>query len=48
MESLKSRDLLGDEAVDGRILLKWAVEKYGVRVGGGWKWLRIVFNEGLF
>ena len=47
-EKCKNGDLLGDEEVDvGWVLLKWAVEKCAVRMGGGQKWPRIVVNKGL-
>jgi hypothetical protein len=32
---------LGDPDIDGRIILKLILEKYGVRVWTGFKWLRI-------
>jgi hypothetical protein len=47
MENVKDTGLLGDEEVDGRILLKWTVEKCAVRIAGGRNWLEIGFNEGL-
>ena len=32
---------LGDEDVDGRILLRWILRKWEGVVGTGWSWLRI-------
>jgi hypothetical protein len=32
LEGLKGRDHLGDIDVDGRIILKWISEKYGMMV----------------
>jgi hypothetical protein len=44
---MKGKDQLGDLDVDGRKILKWILEKYGVRVGTGYKWLRVQFNGGI-
>jgi hypothetical protein len=32
---------LGDQDVDGRIILRWMFRTLGVVVGTGWSWLRI-------
>jgi hypothetical protein len=29
-------------------LVRWILRKYVVRMGGGWNWLRIVSNDGLW
>jgi hypothetical protein len=39
--SLKGRDCQEDLGVDGRIVLKWILGKYGWRVWIGFVWLRI-------
>jgi hypothetical protein len=39
--SLKGRDRQEDLGVDGRIVLKWILGKYGWRVWIGFVWLRI-------
>jgi hypothetical protein len=38
---------LGDLGVDGSIISKLIFEKYGVKVGTGFSWLRIGLNNGL-
>ena len=38
---MKDRDNLGDPDVDGRILLRWIVTKWDVRLRTGPSWLRI-------
>jgi hypothetical protein len=35
-----------DLSVDGRIILKWILNKYGVRVWAGFIWLRIGSSGG--
>jgi hypothetical protein len=37
--SLKARDCLGDLGVVWRIILKWAIEKYGGKVWTGFAWI---------
>jgi hypothetical protein len=37
-----------DRETDGKITLKWTLKKSIVRMEGGWNWLRIVFNGGLW
>ena len=39
--SLKQRDQLGVQGVDGRIILRWIFRKWNVRVWTGSSWLRI-------
>jgi hypothetical protein len=36
-----SENLKGDPYVDGRIILKWIVKRYGIRMWTGFMWLRI-------
>jgi len=45
-EYLKGRDHLGHPSVDGSILLKWILRKYGVRVWIAFIWLRIGSSDG--
>jgi hypothetical protein len=40
-ENLKERDHLADVGIDGRVILQWALQKYGVRQWAGFIWLRI-------
>jgi hypothetical protein len=40
-EKLKERDQSGDLGLDVRIILKWILEKYGVRAWTESKWLRM-------
>jgi hypothetical protein len=37
--NLKKRDCLGELGIDGRILLKWGLKKYCVRVWNEFNWL---------
>ena len=39
--NLRERDHLGDQDVDGRIILRWIFRKWEGVVGTGWSWLRI-------
>ena len=39
--NLRERDHLGDQDVDGRIILRWIFRKCEGVVGTGWGWLRI-------
>jgi len=40
--NLMERDHWGDTDIDGRIILRWIIRKWGVEVvGTGWSWLRI-------
>jgi hypothetical protein len=39
--NLKGRDNLGNLDIDGRIILKLALEKYGVSIRNGFIWLTI-------
>jgi hypothetical protein len=39
--NLRERDLLGDQGVDGRIILIWISRKWGVGLWTGSYWLRI-------
>jgi hypothetical protein len=36
---------LGDQDVDGRIILRWIFRKMQGVVGTGWRWLRIGYGE---
>jgi hypothetical protein len=40
-ENLKARSHLGEVGVDGKIVLEWILEKFGMRVWTGFIWLRI-------
>ena len=40
-ENLSERDHWGDPGVDGRIILRWILRKWGVGVWTGSSWLRI-------
>ena len=37
----EGKRLLGDQDVDGRIILRWIFRKWEGVVGTGWSWLRI-------
>jgi hypothetical protein len=39
---------LGDQAENGKEILCWILGRWAVSVGGGWNWLRIAFNGGLW
>jgi hypothetical protein len=43
----EGRDHLGDTGVDGRIILRWILRKWDVRVWTGSSWLRIGTGSGL-
>jgi hypothetical protein len=38
--NLRERDHLGDPGVDGRIMFRWILRKWGVGVWTGSSWLR--------
>jgi hypothetical protein len=40
-ENIKGRDLLGDLGVGGKIILKWILKVYGVRVWSGFMCLTV-------
>jgi len=40
-ENLKGRDLLGNLGIDGRIIITWILEEYGVRLWAGLSWLEV-------
>jgi hypothetical protein len=42
---VKENDHLG--GVDGKIILKWVLRKYGMRLWSGFMWLRTRSNGGL-
>jgi hypothetical protein len=39
---MKGRDKLGALRVDGRIILKWILNKYGLRVLTGFNWFKLM------
>ena len=45
--NLEERNHLEDLSVDGSIILKWTLNKEGVRVWAGFNWLTIGANCGL-
>jgi hypothetical protein len=47
LESLKGRDHSEEGGVDGRIILKWILEKSGFRMCIGFIWLIIGTDVGL-
>ena len=47
VENLMEKDHLGDQGVDGRIILRWTFRKWDVAVGTGSIWLRIATGGGL-
>jgi hypothetical protein len=44
---VKGRDHLGDLVICRRIILKWTIKKYGVRMWNGFIWLRTGTSEGI-
>jgi hypothetical protein len=38
-ENLNGKDHLGDLGIYGKIIIKWILRKYGVRVWTGFMWL---------
>ena len=45
-EILKERDDLGDQGLDGGIILRWIFRKWEVRAWNGSSWLRIGTGSG--
>jgi len=43
---LKGREHLGDQGVDGRIILRWIIRKWNVGLRTGSSWLRIEKGDG--
>jgi hypothetical protein len=46
-ENQKGRDHFEVLCIDGRIILKWILGKWGEKVWTGFIWLRIGTNDGL-
>jgi hypothetical protein len=44
---LEGKDNLEDLGIDGRIILRWSLEKWGLKVWTGFIWLRIQTSGGL-
>jgi hypothetical protein len=40
LENLKGRDYLVEQGIDGRVILKWIIEKQDGKVWTGFIWLR--------
>jgi hypothetical protein len=47
LENLKGRDHLENLGVDWKIIFKWVLWKYDVKVWNGFIWLRIGISFGL-
>jgi hypothetical protein len=43
---ISERDYLGDTDADGRMILKWILQKKDMRVWIGFIWLRVVTSDG--
>jgi hypothetical protein len=48
LQTCKERGHLGDLNIDGRIILKWLIKKYVVRMWTDFMWLRIGSSGSLF
>ena len=44
--NLRERDQMGDQDVDGRVILIWIFRKWEGVVGTGWSWLRVGTGDG--
>jgi hypothetical protein len=47
LENLKGRDCLEDPGIDGKIVLKYILNKYSVRMWTGFIWLKIGTSGGV-
>jgi hypothetical protein len=43
----EGRDHLGDKGVNGRVMLKWILQKYGIGVWTEFNWIKIQSSGGL-